>query len=233
MKNLFPRLFLTALLLSLLLAGCGGQEAPAAAEPQPLGGFGSDHAQGTPLSTQGEDAGSSEDAPEEPLSEAEDDGDIPEEDSFADDPDSGDGTGPYGSSHEGGLYDGDTSDDGRDGLYEEEDPTEDSYDPSPYWWEDEEGAFPYGWSDDTEGYDPYGEEGEFFFPWYLPAARSSSVTLTDPRSVTYIANTNTRRFHAPDCPGVRDIRESNRLLWTGTREELLARGYLPCGICSP
>ena len=33
--------------------------------------------------------------------------------------------------------------------------------------------------------------------------------------------------------GVADILDRNKLPWTGTREELLAEGYLPCGLCRP
>ncbi len=50
---------------------------------------------------------------------------------------------------------------------------------------------------------------------------------------TYILNTNTRKFHTPDCSGAKDIKEKNREEYTGTREELLSEGYEPCGRCKP
>ena len=50
---------------------------------------------------------------------------------------------------------------------------------------------------------------------------------------TYILNTNTNKFHLPDCSGVRDIKEKNREEYTGTREEILKQGYEPCGRCHP
>jgi len=50
---------------------------------------------------------------------------------------------------------------------------------------------------------------------------------------TYILNTNTHKFHNPDCSGAKDIKEKNREEYTGTREELLSEGYEPCGRCKP
>ena len=50
---------------------------------------------------------------------------------------------------------------------------------------------------------------------------------------TYILNTNTHKFHNPDCSGTKDIKEKNREEYTGTREELLSEGYEPCGRCKP
>lgn len=50
---------------------------------------------------------------------------------------------------------------------------------------------------------------------------------------TYILNTNTHKFHKPDCSGVKDIKEKNREEYTGIREELIERGYEPCGRCRP
>ena len=50
---------------------------------------------------------------------------------------------------------------------------------------------------------------------------------------TYILNTSTHKFHKPDCSGVKDIKEKNREEYTGIREELIERGYEPCGRCRP
>lgn len=51
--------------------------------------------------------------------------------------------------------------------------------------------------------------------------------------VTYILNTNSKKFHLPDCSGVSNISEANRQTFTGTRAELTAQGYAPCGTCKP
>ena len=51
--------------------------------------------------------------------------------------------------------------------------------------------------------------------------------------VTYILNTNSHKFHYPDCAGVASMSETNRQEYTGSREDLIAQGYTPCGQCQP
>lgn len=55
----------------------------------------------------------------------------------------------------------------------------------------------------------------------------------DAETVNYIANTSTGKFHYPDCASVDDMKEKNKLYWTGTRDELIAQGYDPCQRCYP
>lgn len=50
---------------------------------------------------------------------------------------------------------------------------------------------------------------------------------------TYIINTNSGKFHYPDCSGVEAMKESNKETFTGSREDLIAQEYVPCGICKP
>ncbi len=52
-------------------------------------------------------------------------------------------------------------------------------------------------------------------------------------AVTYVLNKNTKKFHYPTCRSVAEILEKNRQDFTGTREEAIALGYAPCGICKP
>lgn len=49
----------------------------------------------------------------------------------------------------------------------------------------------------------------------------------------YILNTNTKKFHLPDCSSVTDMDEDNREEFSGSREELIDMGYEPCGRCNP
>ena len=51
--------------------------------------------------------------------------------------------------------------------------------------------------------------------------------------VTYILNTNSHKFHNPDCTGVASMSDANRQEYTGSREDLIAQGYEPCGQCRP
>ncbi len=55
----------------------------------------------------------------------------------------------------------------------------------------------------------------------------------DPAEITYVLNTNTMRFHDPSCPSVEDMKEKNKAFTTDTREELIEKGYIPCGRCNP
>ncbi len=49
----------------------------------------------------------------------------------------------------------------------------------------------------------------------------------------YVLNTNTKRFHFPTCPSVTQMKPENRQSYTGSREDLIAEGYKPCGNCKP
>ena len=49
----------------------------------------------------------------------------------------------------------------------------------------------------------------------------------------YVLNTNTGKFHYPSCKSAQKIKDSNRKEFHGTRDELMAMGYSPCGNCDP
>ncbi len=49
----------------------------------------------------------------------------------------------------------------------------------------------------------------------------------------YVLNTSTMKFHASTCAGAQNISEENREEITCTREELIYKGYAPCGSCNP
>lgn len=50
---------------------------------------------------------------------------------------------------------------------------------------------------------------------------------------TYIVNTNTGKFHYPDCSSVRDMASRNVMETKETRDALVQEGYSPCGRCNP
>lgn len=50
---------------------------------------------------------------------------------------------------------------------------------------------------------------------------------------TYILNTNTGKFHYLDCRSVKDMKDKNKQEVEATREEIIARGFEPCGNCKP
>lgn len=49
----------------------------------------------------------------------------------------------------------------------------------------------------------------------------------------YIINTNSGKFHLPSCSSVSDMKDKNKIEFTGTREEVVNMGYEPCGSCKP
>ena len=49
----------------------------------------------------------------------------------------------------------------------------------------------------------------------------------------YILNTNTHKFHYPDCGSVKKMKEKNKQPVTMSREEIIGMGYEPCGNCNP
>lgn len=49
----------------------------------------------------------------------------------------------------------------------------------------------------------------------------------------YVLNTNTMKFHHSYCSSVKTIHDENYDEYFGTREEVIERGYEPCGRCHP
>lgn len=50
---------------------------------------------------------------------------------------------------------------------------------------------------------------------------------------TYILNTNTLKFHKPECSSVNQMSEHNKGEFSGTRGELISQEYEPCKNCNP
>ncbi len=49
----------------------------------------------------------------------------------------------------------------------------------------------------------------------------------------YVCNTNTKKFHYPECDSVDQMKEENRLYTDLNRVDLITQGYEPCGNCNP
>ena len=56
---------------------------------------------------------------------------------------------------------------------------------------------------------------------------------SDDADYDYVANKNTKKFHYPSCSSVDDMKEKNKLYYSGTRDELIDKGYKPCKRCNP
>lgn len=78
------------------------------------------------------------------------------------------------------------------------------------------------------------QSGDSADPVVLP---SPTVTPTpepqESASPNYILNTNTHKFHYPSCDSVQEMAERNKLPYSGTRDEAIAMGYVPCKRCNP
>lgn len=61
---------------------------------------------------------------------------------------------------------------------------------------------------------------------------ASYISSTE-KTYTYVLNTSTNKFHVDSCPSVKQIAAHNYSTHTGTRDEVIAMGYNPCGKCHP
>ncbi len=56
---------------------------------------------------------------------------------------------------------------------------------------------------------------------------------TEAEGEAYVINISSKKFHEPDCSGVKGMSENNRVDFVGTKDELIEAGYSPCGTCKP
>ncbi len=75
-------------------------------------------------------------------------------------------------------------------------------------------------------------------PDALPASTIDTVQENAPatstqETVTYILNIKSHKFHTPSCDSVERMKESNKCDFYGDRDEAIAQGYEPCGVCNP
>lgn len=77
-------------------------------------------------------------------------------------------------------------------------------------------------------------------PGYDINYKTGEVTVTDEElarsqsfSRGYVLNTNTMKFHYPSCSSVASMADHNKEYVECSREELIKKGYEPCGNCEP
>lgn len=63
-----------------------------------------------------------------------------------------------------------------------------------------------------------------------PSIDAGSKATTE---TAYILNTNTKKFHYPTCSSVDQMAEKNKQAYSGSRDEIIAMGYVPCKRCNP
>ena len=68
---------------------------------------------------------------------------------------------------------------------------------------------------------------------YATGYSEAEDTAGDGQVQNWILNTSSKKFHESDCSNAQSISEKNRDTVKCTREELIRKGYEPCGICKP
>ena len=62
----------------------------------------------------------------------------------------------------------------------------------------------------------------------------ATETTTSAKNETgYILNTSSRKFHRSDCKQGQDVKNDNKELFTGSKEELIQKGYTAAKCCNP
>lgn len=68
----------------------------------------------------------------------------------------------------------------------------------------------------------------------ISITEGQTANLTTPsENSDYIINTNTGKFHYTWCKSVSKMAEKNKWYYNGTRDSVVAMGYVPCKNCNP
>ena len=62
---------------------------------------------------------------------------------------------------------------------------------------------------------------------------TTAQETTAASTYTFYLNTNTKKFHVSGCSALGRMKESNKQVFEGTRDDVINMGYTPCGICKP
>ena len=62
---------------------------------------------------------------------------------------------------------------------------------------------------------------------------NKTLGIQIPEGTTYVLNNGTGKFHLPQCESVGDMKPKNTEYFDGAREEVIQKGYSPCGQCRP
>ena len=68
-----------------------------------------------------------------------------------------------------------------------------------------------------------------------PESESESEFEPEPEPVgtDYVGNVSSKKFHYSWCSSVKKMKESNKYYFNGTRDQMIEKGYEPCGNCHP
>ena len=65
------------------------------------------------------------------------------------------------------------------------------------------------------------------------SSKTAAQSSTKTSEISYVLNTNTKKFHRASCRSVAKMSEKNKKTSTQSRDEIIAEGYTPCKICNP
>ena len=65
------------------------------------------------------------------------------------------------------------------------------------------------------------------------AAALGAIASDTSADCDYILNKSTKKFHYPYCASVSQMNEGNKIYFSGKREDVIKKGYKPCGRCDP
>ena len=90
------------------------------------------------------------------------------------------------------------------------------------------------YADGTNGNEVASESAESTQEPVAEAIATPEPTADDtPQGTTYILNTNTKKFRLPSCSSVKQMKDANKETYTGSRDDVVAKGYTPCKKCNP
>ncbi len=78
--------------------------------------------------------------------------------------------------------------------------------------------------------DPVDEQEDYGYAEDFPVIEEEPI---EDKGQSYVLNNNTYKFHYPSCSSAKRIKSYNREDFYGTREDVISRGYDPCGNCHP
>lgn len=90
-----------------------------------------------------------------------------------------------------------------------------------------------GQNSNTQTQDNYSGRSNYAETTEITCTGISGTSGADQTITTYVLNTNTHKFHYPSCSSVSQMKEKNKSIYTGSREDVIAQGYVPCKRCNP
>ena len=116
----------------------------------------------------------------------------------------------------------------------------------PVWRTDMQGDIDFAGDGSTWYYDPSPVNDYSYRVFTEPQAAAGAEEITrgtepvvpevienQPMAASYVLNTNTMKFHYPDCASVYQMKDKNKEYVSATRDEIISWGYSPCGNCHP